>query len=1505
MTFVRNSDELEEIYATLAEENQKSKGFESTATPQLAQRSGDIFAKFPALKPGVNLSLAKAGFTDEQIEKLYPVASTAALEESVKEPKKKSWLERNAYDKLKTGSRYGFAALNYPLDFVQGGIAQVFDTNDGGSVAGWNIQSDLGSLIANDTEAGSGFFIGGKAKELQAERARRYRGTIGGHAWTLGRGLASTVFEPDTKPFNFMSGMFDAALAVYIPTVPAAKGVGKAINILDEAGNTSKTVQAGVKVMETVGRGSVAIKASQITAKEIDDAKQAILVGRSVDFEAANRWFGSGQADRVVERASTTNEFIDVWDLFGRKIDPKLAADIAAETNPDKIRLLLIDQLGQSSGLVKSTDFKGGNRVYASLKFRDKAINNLPLGQYASRAYAKMAKRNVNLFDAETTQDQISHLNTLDAMLKLGLVDRDVQRTLMNQAGKIVTNKNPIQHAQFVKNLDTAMRDAAVNAGVDKNVVKAIFDGGDGFRDAATRYNFNDVGGEIDDGGLFNRLTGQSGNTVFADAQLTSEFGKYEYYIPDVRQLRRLTGTKINWIYAKSDKNLKALSDAGELRLPFAAVRHVQEELWRPVITATIGNFTRNIVDSQIMIALSHKPVSSIIRHPLEYLLLLRKELGWSDIYARNIDGPALANAESAAQVAHKKGVTELVGAQYAADNMGAYRKAQRLNTFSIRTRGIDPTGDVVMGHADEIGKLNADWAARSLANGLTRDDLVALIRSGDKDATEWYQSMKKMYDIGRRLYDTNTRQFVGKHAVDLRDDQNLLQVLIETEQRLSRITGNNPKLVKAVGQAKLDSVMIDASKVLTKNPEIGERVVYKTSGATRDARRAQGEVVGINRATGEYEISPYAFIEGESTSSLSKLLNDVFDDPDMPMRVGGEVRTVAKTTGATKRAFDSLMNSFHGKLYGEPIGALERSPVFKQLYHQQIDRLAVSLDDQSVNQIISDITARAAADGTKPELFMNEKIWQKLLDIQSGKIKNYGTITSEELNAFASGQALDDLMKMFYNAVERKNFTDSMRLISPFGQQWAEFLGRVGRTAATPAFGGKIYLPDINVLRKGQITIEGVTEADPDGDGRGYVYKDPTTGKMTFTFPLSGQLTKMFTGVTSTLSAPIRGAFMGFDYRPGLGPFATIAVGEIIGDSPQFNTFRSVLLPYGERTGLRAVTPSWMTKLYDGFTGNEGSKIFMDTTVETMEALAGSGKYDLTDNNQRDKLIEEAKSKAGFLTILRGVQQFLGPAAASYDQKVKIGELDVYVSQMARAFQELKEADYDSSVSNFLEIFGEDAFVYMAQKSESLVGGLESSKEFGVFEQKNRGLFRQYGDVAGYFGPIGSDFDLTVYQRQFDTGQRRKLTPKEVLESAEETIGMAYYRTMRANFPTSLNEEQRVYIKQYRTALEKRYPGYRNKDIIVNKSKNQIEDIAKASLLPSLDDNETALGVRYYMTLRDSAISEANNRGISLASQGAEDLRGWLANYAPAITQKYPGFAKVYDRVLSQEVEE
>ena len=1501
-------EEQDDIYNTLAKESSKRDSYVATATPQLAQRVGQIHSTYPGLAAGVKLSMAKAGFTDEQIARIYPAASTAVVQETVKEPKKKSWFERNVMDKAKTASRYGFAGLNLPLDFVQGGLAQAFDNNK--DVEGWFISTDLGSLIANDEQAGSGWFMGDKARELQAERARRYRGTVGGHAWTIGRGMASTVFEPDSMAFNIMSGALDAATAVYIPTVPGAGQARKAILAAEEAGKGGVAVKGAANVIEAVGRGSTEIKASKITAQEIDDARKGILVGNQVDYESANKWFGSGQAQRVIDRTATTTDFAGVWDLWGRKIDPELALSMAKESDPDKIRLLLVDKLGQAQGLASTKDFRGGNKVYLSLGRRDKFIQSMPLGEKVSKAYSKMPKRSVNLFQAETTADRINNIETLDRMLKLTEVDAVTRRTFLNRAGTLVVSKNPNAHAKFIEDLDVVMRDASEATNVNREIVDAVFDNYKSLRDDASRFDMDD-NFDIADAGLYQRTYGgidpNAADVSFAGPQLASEFGRHEYFIPDVRQLRRLTGSKINWIYTKQgkigDPNIDELRKAGQLRLPFAFVASVQENVWRPIITATIGNFVRNTLDSQLMIALSHRPVSSIIRHPFDYLTMLRKETGIADIYGRGFDEAPSANAESAAQEAHKFLTTTALNAHYK-DPVMVQRKAKRLGTFTVRDRTIDSVGDVARGHADEIGKLNADWAARTFANGATTQDIVNLIRTGNADAVKWYETMLQYYADGRQTYNRVTGQW-QRQTIDLADDTNLAAVLDETGTRVSRITGNNPALLEVVGQGKLAAQIVDSGKIIGGDPRVGSRVIYKVG----KRGKAEGEVIGINTATGEIEIRPFAFRQGEATNGLDFLLRSdaVYKDPSMPKRVGGEVidpRT--PMNDQLKKSMDRIIDLWHGTLYNEPIAKLERSPIFKQLYHEWIDKLAVSLDSKSVDDIIADVTANATAAGVKPERYMNEKIWNKLLDIQSGKIKNYGTITREELNAFASGQAVDELTKMFYNAVERRNFTDSMRIISPFAQQWAEFAGRLGRTAFTPVSGGKFYLPDVNVLRKGQLAVNGTTEGDPDGNGRGFVYKDPTSGQWTFTFPLSGQLTKLITGIASPINAPVKGVAMGLDYRPQLGPFGTMAVSSIMPDSPSFDMYRTILLPYGEKKGItESLAPSWFRKVFDGMTGYEGSAVFMNTYVETMQALASTGDYDTSSADERDRLMNDAKRKAGYLSILRGLSQFTGPAAGSLDQVVKTGELDVYASELAKAFQEMKNQDYDTSVGTFIEVFGEDAFSYLANKTKSITGGLEASEEFGVFERNNRSLFRQYKDVAGYFGPVGSDFDFSVYQRQLSEGSRVKLTPQQVLESAESTIAMSYYRTMRANFPTTLNEQQRKYVATYREALQKKYPGYAQMQFDPNRLPRQIEQLRQASSLSSLDGNKAAEGIRYYLKIRDAALAEATNRGYSsLAAKEASDLRDYLANYASAISKEYPEFARVYDRLLSQEVE-
>ena len=190
-----SNPELEDaIWATLAAEEQRRQDFAKTATPEQANRVGQLHSQYPSLAGGVKLSAGKANLTDEMVKQIAIKSVPISVDKKVKP--KKSWFERNVMDKVKTASRYTFAGLEFVPQYVQGGVAQIFDKND--DVNGWFISTDLGSLIANDEQAGSGFFIGGRAKELQAERARRYRGEINGEAFTLGRGLASTFIEPNT-----------------------------------------------------------------------------------------------------------------------------------------------------------------------------------------------------------------------------------------------------------------------------------------------------------------------------------------------------------------------------------------------------------------------------------------------------------------------------------------------------------------------------------------------------------------------------------------------------------------------------------------------------------------------------------------------------------------------------------------------------------------------------------------------------------------------------------------------------------------------------------------------------------------------------------------------------------------------------------------------------------------------------------------------------------------------------------------------------------------------------------------------------------------------------------------------------------------------------------------------------------------------------------------------------------------------------------------------------------
>jgi len=1521
------------IWATIAAEQERRRSLAITGTPEQALRVGQLHSQFPSLSPGVKLAAAKANLTDDQVKQI--ALSAAPLDTQPKVPKKKSWIDRNVTDKIKTASRYGMAGLDFIPQVAVGAVAQVFDESE--DVNGWFISTDLGSLISDDEDAGDGFFIGGRAKELQSERVKRYRGTINGEAFTVGRGLASTFLEENTNAYRLLSGAVDAAVAIAIPSIPLAGAVGAAARAVEEGADISKgfglvgkglsvvsQTDTGAEVLSKVGAASriVGKGSKEVVTTSANAAERAALrsqvgiVGNSIDIAQTNRFFRTDFGRRIIQRTAETNDFAETHKLWGGKLDPATTMKLAAAKKEEEVMAGVLDVLGTQVSNISGVG--GGRRTYMSLAQRNKIIERAPFGEGVSRSFAKMPTHNINLFQAETPRDQIRQLDTVERTLKLFKADPLKQADYMNRAGELLLSKDTTKIAEFYDDLLAEAKNSMKIFGTPEELVDELYKVHGDYVDGAKANTLDKLGNRTDDG-LYRILHGlppDADARIYLGGTLTSEFGKHEFIIPDPKQVRRLTNN-FNWLWVKKDPNIENLQKAGDLRMPFAAAEFIQEQVWRKYITATIGNFVRNTVDSQISLALSGKTNTSAFYHPFQWMGYVKHEVGQGTLSGKNWDIPGSVENLDESLSDYRNVLGSQISAYYK-DPMVARQRAAKIGQFARYERRLDQVDNAVArAHGDEIGKLNADWATRRMAEGKSVDELVDLINTGDKDAVKWFKTVEQEFKRGKEIWDnpTQTHRF---EKIDLNVPGNLKRLMEANGARLEKITGNHPELLDIIAQGRLTkrTELVEIGDKIIGDLQVGGRVeVTKTKivAGKKVKQTYLAKVVGETKTSrgSTYDVQPFAFDgAGNITNKLESVLRSksIYMDPRMPRHVVGEVRDPqALSKESFGKAMDMMVDKFHSTLYTEPISKLERSPAFRDFYYQRIEKLAQSLDEASLNKIIDDITTRSAASGSKPENYLTPQVWDKLQDLKANPDKLYGTLNADEVSSWASAAAVDEYKETFYNAVERRNGTDVMRLIAPFAQQQAEFFGRMSRFFTVPVAGGALgYLPNPENFRKLQFAVENGREADPDGDGRGIFYKDPSTGQYTMSIPLTGYLTKMVTGVNADFSFGVKGLAPGLDYRPGLGPVMTMATSAILKNVPEKDWIRKILLPYGERTDLsQTFVPSWVTKIYEGVTGKTDGRFFANTYAETMQALAASGKYDLSNVNDKARLEDDAKNKARVFSILRGVIQFTGPAAGDFDFSVVTKEGDAHTVGLATALQALRDNNPDTAALRFIEIFGENAFIYLSNKTTTEMGGLGASKEFGNFERDNSSLFQKYKEIAGFFGPSGTDFDFEVYTRQLQEGDRTRLTPDEMIDASQKAIGMAFYRDMKSEFGPKMNQAQRDYLANYKLAIIAKYPGFGKMNLDPGKTSRDINSLFDAAKTDGLQNNDVATAVKYYEQIRGQALAEANRRGFpSLASSELGDLHEYLYSYAETLTTQTPDFGKVYDRLLSQEME-
>jgi hypothetical protein len=669
------------------------------------------------------------------------------------------------------------------------------------------------------------------------------------------------------------------------------------------------------------------------------------------------------------------------------------------------------------------------------------------------------------------------------------------------------------------------------------------------------------------------------------------------------------------------------------------------------------------------------------------------------------------------------------------------------------------------------------------------------------------------------------------------------------------------------------------------------------------------GSIVDFSRATIQPVEAVDAFGRGEGSAAARRIIKkqELYDEATkvgLPPTLKRELmQTSASDQGklaSFQDSYDKSVDWFFNSIVNTITTKLERNPVFRQYYYEEVGKLIDRLNPAEAKKFLAQVEKKATALKISPEEYLGDK---EILRKMKASTETAGDVTIEELDDYAKYVAVNNMKELLYDASSRSNLQDALRIIMPFAPAWREVIG---------TYAGFLKKNPVGTARSFQRIYTGISNADPDNDGRGFFYHDPTTNELMFTFPGSGTLSKVLTGLDATLEAPVSRLSQGIQAFPALGPVAQIAASQILRDAPETDFLREIFLPYGNK-GIRGLAPypGWVEKFTSAIVANEDdlNGIFANTYIETLRALSASGDYDLDSREEIRQLQEDAKFKARILTGFRALSQFAGPTAGTTEFKVKTDEGDIFVSSLVKEFYDM-QADpaigYDKALPMFLQIYGDEMALYVGSKSRSLVEGLEATEEFGQWEGDNKGLIEDYPEVARYFAPAGSDFSFAVYDRQLRGGLREKLTDDELIKLAQQRIGSAKYRQAREQVGPYPSNDAKDLLKKYRTFLSKKYPGFPEfAEFEVGKYYNDVADLKKIVFDDRVADTGVGKAVREYLLAREQAIaaSGSTEQGFRQA-KGASRLRDGLASLGLALSKQEPNFARIFDRLLASEVE-
>lgn len=555
-----------------------------------------------------------------------------------------------------------------------------------------------------------------------------------------------------------------------------------------------------------------------------------------------------------------------------------------------------------------------------------------------------------------------------------------------------------------------------------------------------------------------------------------------------------------------------------------------------------------------------------------------------------------------------------------------------------------------------------------------------------------------------------------------------------------------------------------------------------------------------------------------------------------------------------------------------------------------------------------------------------------------SGAKAGDNALSLDELHHLGASHAVDRTQELLYDLSRRHQIADMSKLVAPFGEAWAEIIKVWAKQLSQP----KAWEPLSVGMRAARSEDVGATVQPGEGTydtatgqtkQRGLFYKDENGNEMV-ALPMSRQMMGLAGLPQVPIVGKVQGLSLGTTVMPGLGPVAQIPMAAMMDhfQDPKYDSLRDLMFPYGSPRGSlvnqveSAALPPAFAKVLN-VNGGLDDRQWTSSVADSMRYLASTGKYNVSgpgaSEEDINRLLSEAKATSRTMTLVRAAAQSTSPTAPSYEWAIedKSGKR-VSMLTLGRELHEL-QTDPDPQVSDnaietFLSRHGEGAFMLLQGKSIAIspAGGLPPTKEAGDWLTAHKDAQDLYPYAYGLFAPRdpANKFDSNVYWQQMDGGERQQLDPEVMLRLANQKVAQARYYSVRNTLGANINAAQSAALSNFRTQLEKDYPGYSaNGDDVpgapVKATRTQvIGQLESAVKDPKLADSPVTAPLATYLDLRRQI-----EEGVGAVS-GKTESASWATSkqYAPVrqamfkagaqIAASSPEFRSVWESVLLPE---